>query len=95
VDAFLTTTYLINHTSLKPGYPHSAYRHIVGALQYCTLTRLDIAYIVNQLCKFLHAPTSAHFTPAKRVLHYLKGTTIFGLHYTKGSLHPNGYCDSI
>jgi hypothetical protein len=95
VDAFLTTTYLINHTSLKPGYPHSAYRHIVGALQYCTLTRLDIAYIVNQLCQFIHAPTSAHFTPAKRVLHYLKGTTIFGLHYTKGSLHPNGYCDSI
>jgi len=93
VDAFLTTTYLINHTSLKPGYPHSAYRHIVGALQYCTLTQLD-TYIVNQLCQFLHAPTSAHLTPGKRVLRYLKGTTVFGLHYTKGSLHLNGYCDS-
>ena len=23
------------------------YRHLVGALQFCTLTRLDIAFIVN------------------------------------------------
>jgi hypothetical protein len=38
----------------------TAYHHVVGALQYCTLTQLDIAYIVNQLCQFLHAPTSAH-----------------------------------
>lgn len=26
------------------------YRQVVGSLQYCTLTRPDIAYIVNQLC---------------------------------------------
>lgn len=26
------------------------FRHIVGALQYVTLTQLDIAYSVNQLC---------------------------------------------
>ena len=28
------------------------FRHIVGALQYCTLTWLDISYSVNQLCQF-------------------------------------------
>jgi hypothetical protein len=72
----------------------TAYRHIVGALQYCTLTRPDIAYSVNQLCQFLHAPTTVHLTTAKHVLRYLKGTVTFGLHYTKGSLHLNGYCDS-
>jgi hypothetical protein len=70
------------------------YRHMVGALQYCTLTRPDIAYSVNQLCQFLHAPTTLHLTAAKRVLRYLKGTTTYGLHYTKGSLQLNGYCDS-
>jgi hypothetical protein len=50
------------------------YRHIVGALQYCTLTRPDIAYSVNQLCQFLHSPTTIHLAAAKRVLRYLKGT---------------------
>jgi hypothetical protein len=28
----------------------SEYRQLVGALQYCTLTRPEIAYSVNQLC---------------------------------------------
>jgi hypothetical protein len=72
----------------------SEYRHIVGALQYCTLTRPDIAYSVNQHCQFLHSPTTTHMVAAKRVLRYLKGTLHFGLHYTRGSLHLNGYCDS-
>jgi hypothetical protein len=38
----------------------TAYRQIVGALQYCTLTRPDISFSVNQLCQHMHAPTSAH-----------------------------------
>lgn len=32
--------------------PHQ-YRSIVGALQYVTLTRPEIAYSVNKLCQFL------------------------------------------
>jgi hypothetical protein len=35
------------------------YRNIVGALQYLSLTRLDIAFAVNKVCQYLHAPTSA------------------------------------
>lgn len=77
--------------------PHSnptKYRHIIGALQYCTLKHPDIAYSVNQLCQFLHAPTFFPFIAAKRVLRYLKGTLDFGLYYTKGSFQLNGFCDS-
>jgi hypothetical protein len=70
------------------------YRHIVGALQYCTLTHPDIAYNINHLCQFLHSPTIVHMVVAKRALRYLKGTLEFGLHYTRGSLQLNGYCDS-
>jgi hypothetical protein len=70
------------------------YHHIVGAFQYCTLTRLDISCSVNQLCQFLQSPTSIHMMAAKRVLRYLKGTLSFGFYYTSSSLKLNGYCDS-
>jgi hypothetical protein len=72
----------------------SEYRHMVGALQYCTLTRPDISYSVNQLCQFLHSPTSTHLIAVKHVLRYLKGTLDYGLYYTKGTLQLNSYCDS-
>lgn len=77
--------------STKDGDPLSPedttlYRQTVGALQYCTLTRPDIAFSVNQLCQHMHTPT-LHWTAAKRVIRYLKGTIDYGLWYTKGSLH--------
>ena len=72
----------------------SEYRHTVGALQYIALTRPDIAYSVNQLCQHMQAPTTAHWTAAKRVLRYLKTTLDFGLLYKPGSFAINAYCDS-
>jgi hypothetical protein len=72
----------------------SEYRQLVGALQYCTLTRPEIAYSVNQLCQHLHSPTSAHWTTLKRVLWYLKGSVDHGLFYSRGSLSLQAYCDS-
>jgi len=49
---------------------------------------------VNQLCQHLQAPTSAHWTTAKRVLRYLKHTLDHGLFYKPGSFGINAYCDS-
>ncbi|XP_062166141.1 uncharacterized mitochondrial protein AtMg00810-like [Alnus glutinosa] len=72
----------------------SLYHHIISALQYCTLTRPGISFTVNQLCQFLHCPTPTHLSAAKRMLCYLKGTSDFGLLFTKGSLHLYAYCDS-
>jgi hypothetical protein len=71
----------------------SEYRHVVGSLQYCTLTRLDIAFFVNQLCQHLHHPPSTHWAAAKRALRYLKNTSDHGLFYTKGPFHVTAYYD--
>jgi histone deacetylase 1/2 len=54
------------------------YMSIVGALQYLTLTRPDIAFSVNKVCQFLHAPTTTHWTAAKRILRYVSGTVGLG-----------------
>lgn len=61
------------------------YRSIVGALQYLTLTRPDIAFPVNKVCQFLHAPTTVHWMAVKRILRYIKHCTRLGLKIYKSS----------
>lgn len=71
------------------------YRKIVGALQYVTLSRPDIAFVVNKVCQFMHSPTSNHWSAVKRILRYLHGTDTYGLRFTHDSptiLHA--YTDS-
>jgi hypothetical protein len=61
------------------------YRSVVGALQYLTLTRSDISFAVNKVCQYLHSPTTIHWTAVKRILHFLKHTSNFGLHIRRSS----------
>ena len=72
----------------------STYCQIIGALQYCTITRPDISYAVNQLCQYMHQPRTPHLQAMKRVLRYLKGTVNHGLFYTPSPLQLHAYCDS-
>jgi histone deacetylase 1/2 len=67
------------------GDDSTQYMSIVGALQYITLTKPDIAFSVNKMCHFLHAPTTVHWTTTKRVLRYLRGTISLGLRLSKSS----------
>uniref|UniRef100_A0A2N9HKD0 Uncharacterized protein n=1 Tax=Fagus sylvatica TaxID=28930 RepID=A0A2N9HKD0_FAGSY len=60
------------------------YRSLVGALQYLTITRPDIAHAVNSISQFLHSPTDHHYLAVKRMLRYVKGTLHFGL-----TFHPS------
>ena len=74
--------------SLHDGVPYdnpSLYRSLAGALQYLTLTRRDIAFAVQQVCLFMHAPRTAHFQLIKRILRYLKGTSHYGLQLYRSS----------
>ncbi|KAK4268343.1 hypothetical protein QN277_025013 [Acacia crassicarpa] len=58
----------------------SLYRRAIGSLQYLTTSWPDIAYSVNKLSQFLSKPTEVHFQGFKRILRYLKGTHLYGLH---------------
>ncbi|CAL9007689.1 unnamed protein product [Prunus brigantina] len=70
------------------------YRSTVGALQYLTLTRPDIAFAVNQVCQFMHQPTTAHWLAVKRILRYLNGTLTHGLFYSPSTLFLSAFSDA-
>ncbi|KAJ0624745.1 putative RNA-directed DNA polymerase [Helianthus annuus] len=65
----------------------SLYRSLAGALQYLTFTRPDIAYAVQQVCLFMHAPRESHFNFLKCILRYIQGTIDFGIRLTNQSDH--------
>ncbi|KAM1147908.1 hypothetical protein ACFX19_040240 [Malus domestica] len=73
----------------------SHYRSIVGALQYLTFTRPDIAHSVNMVCQFMAQPTDLHMFLVKRILRYIQGTIGYGLQYTKSKeFNITAYSDS-
>ncbi|WVZ62530.1 hypothetical protein U9M48_012269 [Paspalum notatum var. saurae] len=59
------------------------YRSIVGGLQYLTITRPDLSFVVNKVCQFIQAPTDVHWAAVKRILRYIKGTLDQGLRIQK------------
>ncbi|CAL2254293.1 unnamed protein product [Prunus armeniaca] len=83
--------------SLSNGNPLSdltEYRSIVGALQYLTLTHPNISFAVNQVCQFMHQPTTVRWLTVKRILRYLNGTLTHGLLYSPSTLHLSAYSDA-
>ncbi|KAM1246265.1 hypothetical protein ACFX2J_042353 [Malus domestica] len=77
-----------------PYHSPEHYRSIVGALQYVTFTRPDIAFSVNQCCQFMHSPMTSHVVAVKRILRYLSGTLDYGLSFKPGKLHLQAYSDA-
>ncbi|BBH02352.1 hypothetical protein Prudu_012890, partial [Prunus dulcis] len=60
------------------------FRSIIGALQYLTFTRPDIAFAVNTVCQFMHTLRDIHFG--------LQGTLHFGITF---SLRPMVLSDIV
>lgn len=69
------STSLPTHGSLvlhdgSPPANATSFRSTIGALQYLSITRPDIAYAVNKLSQFMHQPSQLHWAAAKRLLRY-------------------------
>jgi len=87
VSTLLSTSEKLSANESSPLGPSDAtnYRSVVGALQYLTLTRPDISYLVNKVCQYLHAPTTLHWAAVKRILRYMKHTTKLGFKICRSS----------
>lgn len=72
------------------------YRELIGALNYAAcLTRIDIVYAVNILSRFCNNPKEKHWTAAKAVLRYFKGSATCGITFhSRGRVEIACYSDS-
>jgi len=71
------------------------YSQIIGSLMYlASATRPDISFAVSKLSRFVSKPGDVHWKALERVLHYLKGTANYGIHYTGYPKVLEGYSDS-
>jgi hypothetical protein len=61
------------------------YRSLVGGLQYLTLMRPDVPFVVNKACQFLHSSIDLHMAAVKRILWYIQGTLSIGLKFHRSS----------
>lgn len=72
------------------------YQSAVGSVLYLsTATTPDITYAVSNVAKYSTEATKQHWIAVKRIMHYLKGTLNYGLHYSKdGSADCVGFSDA-
>lgn len=71
------------------------FRSLVGCLMYLTATRPDILNAVSILSRFMHCASELHLKAAKRVIRYVKGTSDFGVKFTRSKKFKMvGFSDS-
>ncbi|OAE28378.1 hypothetical protein AXG93_2490s1690 [Marchantia polymorpha subsp. ruderalis] len=74
----------------------TTYWSIVGSLRYLVHTRLDIAYSVGYLSRFMEASTTEHLAAVKHILWYIARTQHYGCQYGRKNVNVAlvGYSDS-
>jgi len=74
---------------------YTRFHQIMGALQYLTFIRLNICFVINGVCQFMHASADSHWSVIKRILCYLKGMTTHDLYITHSSFFAmHGFTDA-
>ena len=61
------------------------YRSIFGSLLYPTVIRLDIVVSVGVCARFQVAPKESHMMAVKKIIHYVNGTSDYGIWYSRDS----------
>ncbi|GJS87279.1 hypothetical protein Tco_0769915 [Tanacetum coccineum] len=71
------------------------YSRIISMLIYLmTCIRLDLAYAVGRLSRYTSIPSDLHWKAMTRVLHYLRHSRDYGLHYYRYPAVIEGYSDA-
>nr|XP_040258860.1 uncharacterized mitochondrial protein AtMg00810-like [Aegilops tauschii subsp. strangulata] len=95
VSTPVDTRHKLSRDAGAPVSDPSEYRSLVGALQYLTMTRPDLAYAVQQACLHMHDPRDQHLALVKRILRYVRGSSSHGLHlHRPASLDLVAYSDA-
>nr|GEV67870.1 ribonuclease H-like domain-containing protein [Tanacetum cinerariifolium] len=55
------------------------YKSLAGSLHYLTFTRLNVSFVIHQVCLYMHDPREPHFLALKIILRYVRGTLDHGL----------------
>jgi hypothetical protein len=76
---------LLSYTERAPNHVVNRYQKKIGSLLYAAVTtRVDIAFAVSRLARFMTNPGPDHHAAADRVLLYLKRYRDFGLQFGGG-----------
>nr|XP_016480726.1 PREDICTED: uncharacterized mitochondrial protein AtMg00810-like [Nicotiana tabacum] len=67
---------IVTHEPLKD---KNSFQRLIGKLLYLTITRSDIAYAVQYLSQFMHAPKTSHYEAALHIVKYIKKQPGLGL----------------
>ena len=57
ISSPMAASYKLSKVVGKPLFDRFVYWSMVGALQYLSFTRPDIAFLVNKVAQFMQAPT--------------------------------------
>lgn len=58
---------------------------LIGSLNYLTITRPNISFVVQQVSQFIQAPHHLHLAAVRRIIRYLTGSPSRGLFFPTGS----------
>lgn len=95
VSTPLPSNFIITKTAGTLLKDPKEFRMVVGSLQYLLITRPEMAFAVNKLSQYMQSPTTEHWSIAKRLLRYLRGTTDYGVQFHKNSpLSLHAYSDA-